>query len=231
MKTPSGELLERDKLNRANPFQITVRVRWQLYRYWLNQYESYLKNEMEDLILEYLPLYKNFNKVQEDNNLALIRHQKIIGMTTTMAARMHSVLKQAKCPIVIVEEAAEVLEAHIIPVLTGCNHCNISRRNINNKKLLEHCQHLILIGDHKQLKPTTSDYEIETVHKLGVSMFERLIENNVQFYTLNVQHRMRPEISSLVTPSIYPVLINHKSVTKFPKVVGMEKSLYFLSHR
>lgn len=100
---------------------MTVRVRWQLYRYWLNQYESYLKNEMEDLILDYLPLYKNFNEVQEDNNLALIRHQKIIGMTTTMAARMHSVLKQVKCPIVIVEEAAEVLEAHIIPVLTGCN--------------------------------------------------------------------------------------------------------------
>lgn len=129
METPSRELLERDKLNRANPFEMTVKVRWQLYRYWLNQYESYLKNEMENLILDYLPLYENFNKVQEDNNLALIRHQKIIGMTTTMAARMHSVLKNVKCPIVIVEEAAEVLEAHIIPVLTGCNHYNTCRGN------------------------------------------------------------------------------------------------------
>jgi superfamily I DNA and/or RNA helicase len=42
--------------------------------------------------------------------------------------------------IIIVEEAAEVLEAHVIATLT------------------RHTQHLILIGDHQQLRPQASVY-------------------------------------------------------------------------
>lgn len=53
---------------------------------------------------------------------------KVIGMTTTGAARYQHVLQQVGPEIVVVEEAAEVLEAHIVTALS--------------KK----CQHLILIG-------------------------------------------------------------------------------------
>ncbi|KAJ8981207.1 hypothetical protein NQ317_014851 [Molorchus minor] len=69
-------------------------------------------------------------------------------MTTTSAARLRTSLEALNCPIVIVEEAAEVLEAHIVSALTV------------------KCQHLILIGDHKQLKPSTADYNIETNYHL-----------------------------------------------------------------
>ncbi|XP_066254484.1 NFX1-type zinc finger-containing protein 1-like [Euwallacea similis] len=199
--------------NRRDPFSIPVWTRWQLYQNWMSKYETYMTEKMETLIEEYRPIYQKFNRIQEENNLDLIKHQMIIGMTSTMAARMHSVLERVQCPIVIVEEAAELLEAHIIPVLT------------------KHCQQLILIGDHQQLKPTTADYEIETNYKLGMSMFERMVQNDIQCYTLNVQHRMRPEISSLITPCIYPVLHNHESVTKFPEICGMKKCLYFITHR
>ena len=58
----------------------------------------------------------------------MLKRAKVIGMTTTGAARMQSVLQQVGPEIVIVEEAAEVLEAHIIAALS------------------EHCKHLILIG-------------------------------------------------------------------------------------
>lgn len=57
--------------------------------------------------------------------------------------------QQIACPIVIVEEAAEVLEAHIITSLS------------------KDCQHLILIGDHLQLKPSTANYRIEKRFNLG----------------------------------------------------------------
>lgn len=82
-------------------------------------------------------------------------------MTTTGAARLQTVLEALKCRIVIVEEAAEVLESHIIAALT------------------QHCQHLILIGDHQQLRPTTADYKMETVMKLGISLFERMVINKL----------------------------------------------------
>lgn len=66
-------------------------------------------------------------------------------MTTTGAARLQTTLQALKNQIVIVEEAAEVLESHIITSLTS------------------HCSHLILIGDHQQLRPSTADYYMETV--------------------------------------------------------------------
>ena len=59
----------------------------------------------------------------------------------------------------IVEEAAEVLEAHIVTSLP---------RNT---------EHLILIGDHQQLKPSPTVYELATKFNLDVSMFERMVRN------------------------------------------------------
>lgn len=60
-------------------------------------------------------------------------HQ-VIGMTTTGAAKYRKILQDVKPCLVIVEEAAEVLEAHTITTLS------------------EACQHLILIGDHQQVR-------------------------------------------------------------------------------
>lgn len=70
--------------------------------------------------------------------------------------------------LVIVEEAAEVLEAHIVTSLT------------------KHTDHLILIGDHKQLKPSTAVYELSKKYDLDVSLFERMINNHMTCYSLLV---------------------------------------------
>ena len=61
-------------------------------------------------------------------DIEILRGAKIIGMTTTGAAKYQDVLQQVGPPIVVVEEAAEVLEAHIVTSLNS------------------YCQHLILIG-------------------------------------------------------------------------------------
>lgn len=82
----------------------------------------------------------------------------------------------------IVEEAAEVLEAHIITSLTPS------------------VEHLVLIGDHFQLPPKVEVYELQKEsgrgYNLNMSMFERLVEAGaVQHVTLQQQRRMRPEIA------------------------------------
>lgn len=58
-------------------------------------------------------------------------------MTTTGAAKFRQTLQEVRPRLVIVEEAAEVLEAHTIITLSRA------------------CQHLILIGDHQQVRPDT----------------------------------------------------------------------------
>lgn len=107
------------------------------------------------------------------------------------------------------EEAAEVLEAHIITTL--CSKTD----------------HLILIGDHLQLKPNPAVYALAKKFNLEISLFERLIKNDLEYFQLKVQHRMRPEISSLLVPHIYKELFDHESVAHYDSVKG----LFANSHR
>lgn len=48
---------------------------------------------------------------------------------------------------------------------------------------------------------------------------------------LDVQHRMRPEISKLICPMIYPHLKDHESVLNRAPINGIEKSLFFIDHQ
>ena len=124
----------------------------------------------------------------------------VIGMTSTGAAKYQSILQDIGPKIVIVEEAAEVLEGHIITSLSS------------------KCEHVILIGDHKQLRPNPSVHELKIKYGLDISLFERLVNNNFPFDTLQYQHRMRPEISQLMkVKDLYPELRDHQFVTNSPK--------------
>lgn len=79
-------------------------------------------------------------EIRRREDLCVLKNARVIGMTTTGAAKYRQVLQELKPRLVIVEEAAEVLEAHIITTLS------------------RDCQHLILIGDHQQVPPTCSTY-------------------------------------------------------------------------
>ncbi|KAK5640473.1 hypothetical protein RI129_011284 [Pyrocoelia pectoralis] len=169
--------------------------------FWLTDFEVKRSN-----------CYKQYIELQHLQDIELMSQMLVVGMTTTSAARLQTVLQGLRSPIVIVEEAAEVLESHIVTSLTS------------------HCKHLILIGDHQQLRPSTASYVIDVKFNLGISLFERMVRNNIQCHTLGVQHRMRPEIASLIVPAIYPKLDNHPSVENFPKVTGIDSNLYFIDH-
>lgn len=87
----------------------------------------------------------------------------------------------------------------------------------------------VLAGDHKQLRPSPADHVVAKDFKLEVSLFERLSNNNMPCKALNVQHRMRPEIASLIE-FIYPGLQNHDSVHNYPAIRGLNNSLFFVNH-
>lgn len=103
----------------------------------------------------------------------------------------------------VIEEAAEVLETHVVTALS------------------HETDHLILIGDHAQLRPKTAEYELATKCKLEISLFERLIANDMKYSMLKLQHRMRPCISSLLVPDIYEELFDHPSVKAYEDIKGI----------
>ena len=93
---------------------------------------------------------------------------------------------------------------------------------------------IILIGDHKQLRPKVNNYAL-TVEKgdgfdLNVSLFERLVLSGVPHTTLNKQHRMRPEISNLVRALTYPELEDAEKTKGRPAFRGFRDSVIFVSH-
>ena len=88
---------------------------------------------------------------------------------------------------------------------------------------------MILIGDHQQLRPNPSVFELAKKYNLELSLFERMVNNGMQCQTLNVQHRMRPEISRLIK-HIYPDLRDHDKVKGYPHVKGISKDVVFISH-
>ncbi|ELU17905.1 hypothetical protein CAPTEDRAFT_193995 [Capitella teleta] len=122
-------------------------------------------------------------------------------------------MSQLKPRITIIEEAAEVLEAHISTLLSV------------------QCEHLILIGDHQQLRPNPAVYRLAKKYNLDVSLFERMVKNGMCCSQLDMQHRMRPEIAHLITPHIYKKLYNHPSVFGRDNILGMSGNVLFIDHQ
>lgn len=107
--------------------------------------------------------------------------QLIIGTTDAVMTNL-AALQLARPSVVVVEEAAEILEAHVLACLT------------------DSVEHLVLVGDHKQLHPKVNNYYLETQKGLGVSLQERLIMCGADYCTLSMQRRMHPILSRFVQP-------------------------------
>ena len=182
-----------------------------LYRYWLDVYLKEQKISIEDTEEEYSNLCKSYKEATDAEDVEIMVGAEIIGMTTTGAAKYRKIIQQIQPKIIVVEEAAEVLESHIVTTIN------------------ENCQHLILIGDHKQLRPTPTVYDLAMRYNLEISLFERMVKNEMNFTTLQIQHRMRPEISVLMK-HIYSDLKDHPSVKKYDHVRGIVKDVYLINH-
>ncbi len=201
---------------------LTKNKKWGLYLYWVNKYVTQCKDKINLQALTYNYACAEYNEMQQKIECHVAQSADVIGMTTTGAAKYHHLLEGLHPKIAIFEEAAEVLEAHLVTSIASS------------------VQQVILIGDHKQLRPKPTCYELEKHHNLGISLFERLVEpkktdraqecNAFPHVTLEVQHRMRPEISKLIHPSIYKKLVDAYNVKQYEHVKGISKDLFFISH-
>ena len=202
---------DEEEMNFGSVRRAKAKDRWRLMKLWIERFTEHKAREIVKRKKKYESLYKQKDETFQTDNVYRLRRAKIIGMTTTGAAKNRHLMERVRPRIVIVEEAAEVLEAHVISSLTSS------------------CQHLILIGDHQQLRPKPTVYHLEKKYNLGVSLFERMINNGMPCVRLNEQHRMRPEIAKLLEP-IYDGLKNHESVLEYKSIMGMEKDVYFIQH-
>ncbi|KZT25311.1 P-loop containing nucleoside triphosphate hydrolase protein [Neolentinus lepideus HHB14362 ss-1] len=165
---------------------------------------------------EYNECQSSIDRRFSDGNTAIIASKRIISCTTTGAAIYRQAIRAADVDIVLVEEAGEILESHILTALSPKT------------------EQLILIGDHKQLRPKVNNYTL-TVEKgegfdLNRSLFERLVLKGYPHETLKAQHRMRPEISRFVRELTYPDLIDAPKTQGRSDLRGVENNVVFIDH-
>ncbi|RAL64195.1 hypothetical protein DID88_002088 [Monilinia fructigena] len=153
----------------------------------------------------------------DQRDVNTIKSKRIIGCTTTAAAKYSNAIQAAQPGVLLVEEAGEILEAHIFTAL-GKN-----------------TQQLIMIGDHQQLRPKCNSYGLKVEqgdgYNLDMSLFERMVLDGFPHVTLTKQHRSRPEISSIIRHLTYPELIDADSTRKRKNLLGVRDNLIFIDHR
>lgn len=85
---------------------VTARVR--LYLSWLQKYRKSLTSRITNLADSYTAGSRMLSELNMERDGLILKRAKVIGMTTTAAAKYRRLLATVGCPIVIMEEAAEV---------------------------------------------------------------------------------------------------------------------------
>ncbi|XP_078086557.1 NFX1-type zinc finger-containing protein 1-like [Mustelus asterias] len=194
-------------------WELALVDRWRLYRKWKVTYEGKLQASINGNVCLYEKAAQDLYELILEEDLMILKTADVLAMTTTGAAKYRALLHKIKPPIVIMEEAAEVLEAHVLTALTPS------------------CQHLIMIGDYNQLKPKLTDYTLASEYHLDVSLFQRMVKNHIPHEQLSHQHRMRPEISQLLSSTFYSSLKDHRSVSLYEDIKGLAKNIFFVEHQ
>ncbi|KAH8889256.1 hypothetical protein GQ53DRAFT_723440 [Thozetella sp. PMI_491] len=193
-----------------------------LAKHWMKKLCEEATDDLVELTSAAEKVQSNINDIHDEVHRRTLLSADVIGVTTTGLARNISVLKRLRSKVVVCEEAGEVLEPHIISAL------------------MPGLEHFIQIGDHRQLRPQINNHSLSLEsaagqpYQLDRSQFERraIGEQGMRpapVAQLNIQRRMRPEISRLIH-RIYPHLQDHETVQSLPDVVGMRNNVFWLDH-
>ncbi|KAI9656429.1 MAG: hypothetical protein M1829_000420 [Trizodia sp. TS-e1964] len=212
-----------DKAN-IDIHSLTHAERRMLIDQWSESLQERMAEEFYELLKDADSYQRNLSNVHAEVDRRVLQDADIIGLTTSGLAKHISTLSHVQAKVVLCEEAGEVMEPHILSAL------------------LPAVEHFIQIGDHQQLRPQINNFQdlsLESdrgvLYQLDRSQFERLSVGqrgrpSMPVAQLNVQRRMRPEISTLIRETMYEKLTDHPSTSEFPDVVGMRKNLFWLDH-
>ncbi|KAI1328243.1 hypothetical protein F5Y16DRAFT_409907 [Xylariaceae sp. FL0255] len=218
-KYTEKDLAVRRELKKSNLHDIPKTLRGAVYQYWQRELLQLKVKKFREILKENARLCKNLktNKWHRDLHCIRAGNIEVIGCTTTGLCKYRGLLAALEPRTMLIEEAAETKEANILSALYPS------------------LQQLILVGDHQQLAPQCGIPNLEDPpYFLRVSMFERLVKNDMPFTMLNMQRRMSADLRALLSP-FYSTLQDHPVVTapqahQRKAIPGVPHTSYFFSH-
>ena len=166
---------------------------------WMTKYSLHHKiRELKPQILEKEEEFKQLPRKQIPSGLALSEYRLAIKEAE------HEILRGRYDVILCTcnEAAGGRLAEHVSPQQCIIDECGMA---IEPETIapISLCEHVVLIGDHKQLQPVI-DYRPAKDHGLSTSLFERYAEKFEGFTkTLTIQYRM---VRKEITESVYVLL-------------------------
>lgn len=175
--------------------KVPMRLRGNLYAWMAQQFKARVIGRLRALAKLYNDAVNERRIGKMEEEFPILKAQKIIGCTLTGFNKHRASLATLGSNIVLIEEAAEVLEGPVTATF------------------LPSVEHTILVGDHQQLKPHCHLKLLEySPYHFNTSLFERLVDNGVEYTQLRVQRRMKPEISRLLYTIYGGHIKDHESV-------------------
>lgn len=205
-----------NSLRQAPLWMLSNQQRQGLLAQWTKLAMAEVKEELISARHRFDQIDAELSAIDTASARVVLQGARVIGATTTGSAKYRALIESAAPGVLLLEEAGEVLEAHVISSM-GAN-----------------IKHVIMIGDHKQLRPKVETHSLTVAAKNGYdlnrSLFERLIIGGLAHTTLETQHRMRPEISSIARYMTYPELVDSEEVRGRDDVRGLAANVVFINH-
>lgn len=162
----------RQALKASNVWDLGEHLRAAMYHHLKAKVLEKIRHSLGGMIREYQGHVTQTKIARLEKYAHIAGSCKLVGLTTTGLSKYRSLLAALKPKVLLIEEAAETLEGL---VTAGC---------------MPTVEHLILVGDHKQLRGHCSVRELAgDPFFLEISMFERLVSNKIPFVTLRTQRR------------------------------------------
>ncbi|KAK2558264.1 NFX1-type zinc finger-containing protein 1 [Acropora cervicornis] len=203
-----------DLLNVSNVWMLEKRERVRLVYALQSKFYEKASAEFLNVSNSYAELHHQLKELRNQHDIEVMRKCHVIGMTVTGVSMRANLLDDIKPSVMIVEEAAEILEGQLVAVIPPS------------------VKHLIMIGDHKQLKPIVHFIRLKKRHHLDLSMFERLVNCKLPFIQLRYQCRMRDEFVDLLRElKLYEELKTNEELVKGNTIPPcVTRSMYFCTH-
>ncbi|KAF4589038.1 Helicase required for RNAi-mediated heterochromatin assembly 1 [Ophiocordyceps camponoti-floridani] len=202
----------------SDMYKIKPADRGAAYVFLHKSLHTYLADHFRSLVRDVDVNLKGMLENRRMNEYDAIQRGRIevLGCTTTGLLMHRDLLELVNPRVMLIEEAAETRESSTVA------------------GLIPSVEQLILVGDHQQLTPHTDLIELSRMpHKVDMSLFQRLVNREVDYYTLRVQRRMIPAIREIVQ-AFYPSLEDHESVNSPERqkpIPGMlDHSVWWFSH-
>ena len=130
------------ELKKRNLWDIPSEHRGPVYRHMQRALKAAITKKFRELACEYEVESRNAKVGLWELDYNYLKQTKVIGMTTTGLSKYRGLIQSLNPRVILIEEAAETLEAF---VSVAC---------------FKSLEHLILVGDHQQLRGHCNDQEL-----------------------------------------------------------------------